>query len=73
MKPSSIGEAQNADIDDVEILKNRIAQLEAENKRLREQVVAMTGRIVPTPRSYSGDSTREQQHNFFKYSNTRRY
>jgi hypothetical protein len=65
--------APSADSDDIGTLKGRIARLEADNKRLREQVAALTGETTRVPRSGAGDSVREQQHNFFKYSNSRRY
>jgi hypothetical protein len=52
--------------------KKRIAQLEATNKNLRRQL-ASTNCQAPSPSPSSDDSVREQQHNFFKYSNLRRY
>ena len=62
---------------DVNALKKRIAELEkrvlaleAENERLRAQKTIVVER--PAEKSY-GDSVREQRHNFFKYSNVRRY
>lgn len=61
-----------SDCEDVNVLRERIAQLEAENKSLRQQLAARNSRVTDPPRS-SGDSVREQQHNFFKYSNARRY
>lgn len=51
-------------------LENRILALEAENQRLRAQKTIVVER--PVPKSY-GDTVREQRHNFFKYSNARRY
>ena len=56
--------------DDVNAQKKRIAQLEAENESLRQQLTSMSTRIAGPSRS-SQDSVREQQHNFFKYSNVR--
>jgi len=53
-------------------LKKRISKLEQENKSLREQIAALTARANRPVESYR-DSVREQQHNFFKYSNIRRY
>jgi len=53
-------------------LKKRISELEAENKRLRRQLASASYQAPPPPRS-SDDSVREQRHNFFKYSNLRRY
>jgi len=64
--------AKAGDGEDVNALRKRIAQLEAENKSLRQQLAATGNRVAESSRS-SGDSVREQQHNFFKYSNTRRY
>jgi len=58
------------DGDNINSLKKRIAQLESENESLRQRL--MSTRIAEPSRS-SGDSVREQQHNFFKYSNVRRY
>jgi uncharacterized membrane protein len=58
--------------EDVNALRMRIAQLEAENKGLRQQLAAKSNR-EPAPSRSSEDSVREQRHNFFKYSNTRRY
>jgi cell division protein FtsB len=62
----------SVDDGDVVALKKQIARLEAENKQLRKQIAALTDgmRQSPQPRS---DSVREQRHNFFKYSNVRRY
>jgi hypothetical protein len=62
---------------DVRVLKKRIGELEkqvlrleAENQRLREQKPIVVER---TPQRSSEDTVREQRHNFFKYSNARRY
>jgi hypothetical protein len=57
---------------EVVVLKKRIARLESENRQLRKKVAVLTdgrGRSSQSP----SDSVREQQHNFFKYSNVRRY
>jgi hypothetical protein len=51
-------------------LEKRVLTLEAENERLRAQKTIVVERS--TQKSYK-DSVREQQHNFFKYSNARRY
>ena len=53
-------------------LKKQISSLAAENKGLREQIAAMSN-VANRPAESHKDSVREQQHNFFKYSNTRRY
>ena len=62
---------------DVRVLKRHIGELEkqvlrlgAENQRLREQKTIVVER---TPQRSNEDAIREQRHNFFKYSNTRRY
>jgi hypothetical protein len=57
---------------EVSALKKRIAQLVAENEILRRQL-ASTNYQAPSPSRCDNDSVREQQHNFFKYSNFRRY
>jgi hypothetical protein len=52
-------------------LKRQILALITENNRLRQQKT-----IVARPRAQSepySDSVKEQQHNLFKYSNSRRY
>lgn len=53
-------------------LRKRIAQLEKENESLRQQL-AMMCKSTAGPGRTSTDSVREQRHNFFKYSNARRY
>jgi hypothetical protein len=52
-------------------LKKRITRLEAENRQLRNQIAVLTDSMNRSSQSLS-DSVREQQHNFFKYSNVRR-
>ena len=61
---------ENSDSEDV--LRNQIARLEAENHNLRQQIAVLTSSASGPPRSEK-TSVREQQHNFFKYSNIRRY
>ncbi len=56
----------------VTALKKRISLLEAENTALREQVATLANGPSRPVQSYR-ESIREQQHNFFKYSNARRY
>src|ERR1700739_1362523 len=51
-------------------LEKRVRTLEAENERLRAQKTIVVERSAQ--KSYE-DSVREQRHNFFKYSNARRY
>jgi len=58
--------------DEVVVLKKRNAKLESENRQLRKQVAVLTDSMGRSSQSLS-DSVREQQHNFFKYSNVRRY
>ena len=60
-------------------LKKRISQLnervlaqQVENNRLRKQETVVVERSRGQERSYD-DSVKEQQHNFFKYSNVRKY
>ena len=57
---------------EVAALNRRVAQLVAENESLRGQL-ASTKYQAPSPSRSNDDSVREQQHNFFKYSNLRRY
>jgi hypothetical protein len=57
---------------EVQALQKRVKELEAENLRLRRQLATMANRVTPSSQS-SADSVREQQHNFFKCSNVRRY
>ena len=68
---------QIEDSSDVHALKKQIAKLEkrmlvleAENQSLRRQKTIVVER--GTQKS-SEDTVREQRHNFFKYSNARRY
>lgn len=62
----------SVDDGDVVALKKQIALLEAENKQLRKQIAALTD-APSRPAQTRSDAVREQQHNFFKYSNVRRY
>lgn len=64
--------SHDGDREDVVVLKQRIARLEAENKQLRRQIAVLSDTMSPSSQSRS-DTVREQQHNFFKYSNVRRY
>ena len=66
----SVGGADERD--GVVVLKKRIARLESENKQLRKHIAVLTDSMGRSSQSLS-DSVREQQHNFFKYSNVRRY
>jgi len=56
---------------DIPALQKRVRELEAENLELRQQLAMMNDRAAPS--QSSADSVREQRHNFFKYSNARRY
>jgi cell division protein FtsB len=58
--------------EEVDALKKRIVRLEAENKQLRKQIAALSDSRSRSSQPGS-DSVREQQHNFFKYGNVRRY
>jgi hypothetical protein len=58
--------------DEVVVLKKRIARLESENRKLGKQIAVLADSMARSSQSLS-DSVREQQHNFFKYSNVRRY
>jgi len=58
--------------EEVVALKKRISQVETENRQLRNQIAVLTDSMGRSSQSLS-DSVREQQHNFFKYSNVRRY
>jgi archaellum component FlaC len=60
------------DREEVAGLKKRIARLESENRQLRKQIAVLTDSMGRSSQSHP-DSVREQQHNFFKYSNVRRY
>jgi hypothetical protein len=63
--------AASEDSPEVLRLKRQISALITENNRLRRQET-----IVERPRGQSEpyrDSVKEQQHNFLKYSNARRY
>ena len=53
-------------------LKEQVSALQLENNRLREQKTIVVERSRGQEKSY-GDSVKEQQHNFFKYSNARKY
>ena len=66
------GEISSTEGAEVAALKKRIAQLVAENESLRRQL-ASTNYQAPSPSRSNNDSVREQRHNFFKYSNLRRY
>jgi hypothetical protein len=66
-----------SDSPELEALKKRILALETENKALRaesKQLRRQKSIVVERPREESYDERlREQRHNFFKYSNLRRY
>lgn len=51
-------------------LETRVLSLEKENRELREQKAIIVERA---PQKSYEDTVREQRHNFFKYSNVRRY
>ena len=66
------GEISSDELAEVTALKKQVAQLIAENESLRRQL-ASTNYQAPLPSRSNDDSVREQRHNFFKYSNIRRY
>lgn len=66
------GEISSTERLEVDALKKRIAQLVAENESLHRQLASIDYQ-APSPSRSSNDSVREQRHNFFKYSNLRRY
>ena len=66
------GEISSNERAEVAALKKRVAQLVAENESLRGQL-ASTNYQARSPSRSNDDSVREQRHNFFKYSNLRRY
>jgi ribosomal protein L24 len=66
-----VGETKS-ETGEVAALKKRIAQLEAENESLR-QLISSRNEREPSPSRSNDDSVREQRHNFFKYSNVRKY
>jgi hypothetical protein len=66
------GEIRSTEPPEVAALKKRVAQLVAENESLRRQL-ASPNHHAPLPSRSNDDSVREQRHNFFKYSNLRRY
>lgn len=71
-KVGKVGEISSTEPTEVAALKKRIAQLAAENESSRWQL-ASTNYQAPLPSRSNDDSVREQRHNFFKYSNLRRY
>jgi hypothetical protein len=71
-KIGQVGEISSTERAEVAALKKRIAQLVAENESLYRQL-ASTNYQASSPSRSNDDSVREQRHNFFKYSNLRRY
>lgn len=67
--------AAKAESTDLSQLKKRLAVLEAENANLRSEIESLRRqKTVYVERQKSPDEERrEQQHNFFKYSNARRW
>ena len=57
---------------EISALKEQVMALQMENNRLREQKTVVVERAPGQDKPYR-DSVREQQHNFLKYSNVRRY
>jgi hypothetical protein len=56
----------------ISALKEQVIALQMENSRLREQKTIVVEKSRGQDKSY-GDSAKEQQRNFLKYSNVRRY
>lgn len=54
-------------------LRKRVKELEAETARLRLQVASLSRQTSRVQEKSPDDQRREQQHNYFKYSNARRY
>ena len=64
--------------DEVSLLKQKVSALEAQNEQLRVEISSLRRQktvVVEQPRSERSheDSVQQQRHNFFKYSNIRRY
>ena len=57
---------------EISALNEQVMVLQMENNRLREQETIIVERVRGQGNPYR-DSVKEQQHNFFKYSNVRRY
>jgi hypothetical protein len=57
---------------EISALKEQVIALQMENNRLREQKTVVVERPPGQDKPYR-DSVKEQQHNFLKYSNVRRY
>ena len=64
--------AASEDSPEVLRLKRQISALITENNRLRQEKTIVVERPPGQDKPYR-DSVKEQQHNFFKYSNARRY
>ena len=64
--------AASEDSHEVLRLKRQISALITENNRLRQEKTIVVERPPEQDKPYR-DSVKEQQHNFFKYSNARRY
>lgn len=62
---------------EIQTLKKQLAKLKSENKRLQTEnhrLMRENAALALKPREKSGDEKlREQQHNYFKYSNAKRY
>jgi hypothetical protein len=57
---------------EVNTLRKRVKALEAENSELRSQIFTLRQELRAHEPS-SDQQRKQQQHNFFKYSNTRQY
>jgi hypothetical protein len=64
--------SKTAERNELEYLRRRVSVLEYENAELRREVQSLRQNSTKSQKSYD-EERREQQHNFFKYSNARRY
>jgi len=60
------------EVSELKALQKRVMALESENKGLRIQIAALQRQAPAQQPSYEAER-RKQQHDFFKYSNVRRY
>jgi hypothetical protein len=60
------------EVSELKVLQKRVKALESENEDLRMQIAALQRQAPAQQPSYEAER-RKQQHDFFKYSNARRY
>jgi regulator of replication initiation timing len=63
---------EESDVPELNALRKRVEALEAENSELRLQISTLRQQLRSQEPS-ADEQRRQQQHNFFKYSNARRY